>query len=687
MNEEQAKAVRTVHGRVLVLAGAGSGKTRVIVHRIAHLVHQLKVSPQAILGLTFTNKAAAEMRHRLQGLIGLSLAKEVTLSTFHSFCMQILRREIHRLGFTREFSLYDERDLKRIIEGLTRELLNHQGELPSLAQTHAVLARADQKTYRNDQKNREFSKETAQIFSSGSSDIVQAQGAREDKKIAAKATRLKTDASGHFGMEEEEENWHGQFSKELHQKLGTLLRAYNAVSFDSMISLTTQLFEEHPEVLKRVQDRFLYVMIDEYQDTNSAQMHLAELLVQRSSNLCVVGDDDQSIYGWRGAEVKNILQFRADTVIKLEQNYRSTPEILNAANAVIKNNTHRHNKSLWSAKPAGESIEIFHAPTEEEEAQAVVARIHRFHLEGTSLHDQAILVRSNALTRQFELELAKRGISYEIFGGLPFAERGEIKDLFAYLRIIANPQDTPSLLRIVNVPRRGISTACLDEITQESRTSQIPLWTVMERIADRKQQGKREQAIAQFVELIRKARSLFEQLPLHEALAQTIVEVNYRKAIEEEVKSERMRQFKWENIQECVSAVVEYEKETPPHEASLQHFLSTTLLARDPILKPSQKTRENQVQLMTLHSAKGLEFPICFLAGLEDHLLPHAKSAEERGIEEERRLFYVGITRAQRRLVMSMARTRSRMGKRTPSAPSRFLYEIPQELLNMTKAR
>lgn len=647
LNPEQEKAVRTVQGRVLVLAGAGSGKTRVIVHRIAHLIRDLHVSPQAILGLTFTNKAAAEMRSRVEAMIGQALAKEVTLCTFHSFCMQLLRKEIGRLGYTRDFSLYDEGDLKRVIDGLTRELLNHDGVLPSLNPTYAALARRDQ------------------------------------------------------GAEDGEENWHGQFSKELHQKLGSALRAYNAVSFDTMISLTTQLFDEHPEVLKRVQDRFRYVMIDEYQDTNPAQMRLAEHLVRESSNLCVVGDDDQSIYGWRGAEVKNILQFKADVVIKLEQNYRSTPQILAAANAAIQKNLNRYEKKLWSAKQAGELIEVFHAPTEMDEAQAIVTRLLRLQKEQSlSFHDFAILFRSNALSRQIELALASapwqneegkwlRGIPYEIFGGLPFAERSEIKDLFSYLRLIANPLDTASLLRIVNVPRRGISSALLDEITQKSRASGLPLWSVFEKIADGELDlvsAQRTRALAQFVALMRKLRCRFEEGPLHSALAYMIEEIQYKRAIEEEVKSEKMRQFKWENVQECVNALAHYQQENPLEEKSLQHFLSTTLLAREPSIKAKRQGREDQVQLMTLHSVKGLEFPVCFLIGLEDHLLPHAKSTELGGVEEERRLFYVGITRAQKLLVLSMSRSRARMGKQVPSNPSRFLFEIPKELLNITKA-
>ncbi len=638
LNKEQEIAVRATEGRVLVLAGAGSGKTRVIAYRIAHLVGMGK-SPESILGLTFTNKAAAEMRQRVEELIGPAAAKKVTLSTFHSFCMQVLRREINHLGYTRDFSLYDERDLRRLITQMAREMLQHEGQLPSLEPTFAALAKASQGT----------------------------EG-------------------------EEEETWHDTFSQEIHTRLHSTLRAYNAVSFDSLITLTIQLFVEHPAVLDRYQERYRYLMIDEYQDTNPAQFKLAELLAAKYSNLCVVGDDDQSIYGWRGAEVKNILHFKADNTIKLEQNYRSTASILNAANAVIANNKSRHAKSLWSAKSDSDPLEVFHAPTDALEAQSVIDRLIRLKESGMKWKEMAILYRSNSLSRQFELSLLQapwqkdgkwmRGIPYEIFGGLEFSERSEIKDLLAYLRLIANPKDTEALLRIVNVPRRGISDAFLDEATKYNRTKETPLFQVLEEIAHGSLAlgaPRAQSAVRSFVDLVHRQRSAFKAGSLSEALASFIEEIGYKKAIEEEVKSEKMRQFKWENVQECINALGQYELEGEG-EKSLQDFIAnTTLIRQHP--KTQKKGGEDKVQLMTLHSAKGLEFPACFLVGLEDHILPHEKSALQTGIEEERRLFYVGITRAQRHLTLSMASSRLRMGKYVPTNPSRFLYEIPKELL------
>jgi DNA helicase II / ATP-dependent DNA helicase PcrA len=638
LNIDQEKAVRTVQGRVLILAGAGSGKTKVIVHRIAHLIQDHHVDPSQIVGLTFTNKAAAEMRHRLESLIGANLAKKVTLSTFHSFCMQILRKEISLLGYTRDFSLYDERDLERIVQQLAKEMLGVDKELPSLASTHAAIAKAS-----------------------------------------------------NMGGEKSVKTWHDQFSKDIYLRLQTTLRAHNAVNFDNLINLSIQLFEQFPDVLDRYQEQFRFFMIDEFQDTNPAQLRLTELLAQKYQNLCVVGDDDQSIYGWRGAHIEGILKFKADCVIKLEQNYRSLPTILKAANAVIQNNKNRHDKKLWTSENLEEPIEVFNAPSEMDEANAVIQRMLSFHRQGIAWKEMAILYRSNALSRNLEIALMNaswqkggqwvRGIPYEVFGGLEFSERSEIKDLLSFLRVIANPKDQEALLRIINVPRRGISDRFLDELTKLNRSKNIPLWDVLCQMTHEQfpSHSKGVQGVLSFVDLIRKAQLRFANPPLHEALGWFLEEINYKKAIEEEVKSDKMRDFKWENVQECVNALAQYEKDNEP---LLQSFISNTAL------KPTQSSEKREhadvVHLMTLHSAKGLEFPVCFIVGLEDHILPHEKSSEVTGIEEERRLFYVGITRSRKKLILSMARARMRMGKAVPTNPSRFLFEIPRTLLKAT---
>jgi DNA helicase-2/ATP-dependent DNA helicase PcrA len=645
LNENQQQAVRTVNGRVLVLAGAGSGKTSVITHRIAHLIQKCDVPPEAIVGLTFTNKAAAEMRHRVIGLIGQDLAKGVTLSTFHSFCMQVLRKEIDRLGFTKEFTLYDERDMQRTITQIARDILGHETELPSLGPTFAALSQA---------------------------------------------------ANKHSAAEDPSVTWHDQFTKDLYGRLKSTLRAYNAVSFDHLITLTIRLFENHPDVLERYQDKCRYLMIDEYQDTNPAQFRLAELLAGKSNNLCVVGDDDQSIYGWRGAEVKNILQFKSDATVKLEQNYRSTTTILDAANAVIGHNKNRHQKNLWSSVKTDDQIEVFHAPTDAEEAQAVMLRlIHLKETQGLKWKDMAILYRSNALARVFELALMQaswqkngqwvRGIPYEVFGGLEFSERSETKDLLAYLRVIANPMDQEALLRILNVPRRGISDLVMDSLTQKNRSENRSLWDVLETTRELPGHPKGLKGIQSFLDIIAQAKSKFESGPLFEGLNWLVEKIQYKKTIEEDVKSDKMRDFKWENVQECVNALAAYEedmrKEGNEDQISIQHFVSNTALNKQSFSSHEKSASEDKVQLMTLHSAKGLEFPAVFIVGLEDHILPHEKGVAETGIEEERRLFYVGITRARKHLTLSMARTRLRMGKAIPTAPSRFLYEIPAPLL------
>lgn len=648
LNLHQQKAVRTVKGRVLVLAGAGSGKTSVITHRIAYLVQECGVEPQEILGLTFTNKAAAEMRHRVVGLIGAERAKKVTLSTFHSFCMQILRKEITKLGFTKDFTLYDERDVQRVVTQIARDLLGHEGELPSLAPTMAAL---------NNAANRAISTEDPQ------------------------------------------ETWHDQFSADLYKRLQSTLRAHNAVSFDHLITLAIRLFENHPDVLERFQDRYRYIMIDEYQDTNPAQFRLAELLSAKYNNLCVVGDDDQSIYGWRGADVKNILHFKADETIKLEQNYRSTSAILDAANAVIGHNHNRHKKNLWSSVSSSDAIEVFHAPTEAEEADAVMQRlIHLKETRGLQWKEMAILYRSNSLARVFELALCQaswqkngqwvRGIPYEVFGGLEFSERSEIKDLLAYLRVIANPLDQEALLRIINVPRRGISDVLLDELTQKNRTEGRSLWEILQTLEEAPRHPKGLKGVRAFVDLIEQARAHFAAGPLFEGLTWLVEKIQYKKSIAEEVKSDKMREFKWENVQECINALSSYEEDMRTNgseeEISLQHFVSNTALNKQSFGAQANNRSEDRVQLMTLHSAKGLEFPAVFIVGLEDHILPHEKGMVETSLEEERRLFYVGITRARQLITLSMARSRLRMGKAHPTAPSRFLYEIPNHLIKPT---
>lgn len=631
LNPEQREAVRTLEGRLLILAGAGSGKTRVLTTRMAYLVQEMGVSPASILGLTFTNKAAEEMRHRLAGLLSKSLASQVNLCTFHSFCMQVLREDIHHLGFTRDFSLYDEKDLERLVKLIARDLLEHEGQMPSLSATLHAISKSNQK---------------------------------EEKKEAA--------------------TWHDRFASEVGQRLKASLRAYNAVDFDHLLTLTVELFASHPAVLQRYQERYRYLMIDEYQDTNPVQFRLAEQLCSKYQNLCVVGDDDQAIYGWRGADVANILNFGNAKTIKLEQNYRSHNTVLKAANAIICNNKSRHEKVLWSQNGEGEPIEVFVAPGEQEEAEAVIGRMIHLKKLGIQWSEMAILYRSNALSRPFEMALLKAkwqsgdkwisGIPYEIFGGTEFYERREVKDLLAYLRAILNPLDEEALLRIINLPRRGIGEVSLDQMTAISRSQNVPLAKVFEISCEGEFPQKVRDSLKDFLSILKEGKERFQSGSHAEALKWLIERTKFKKCIEEDVKSDKMRAFKWENVQELITSLAE-------HQGPLHHFVSSLTLNMNADRFASQGGPGDKVNLMTFHSAKGLEFDACFLVGLEDHLIPHEKSLKETGIEEERRLMYVAVTRAKKRLTLSMAKQRKRMGKDAISRPSRFLYEIPKELI------
>lgn len=654
LNAEQKKAVLSTNGRILILAGAGSGKTSTLAYRMAHLIANCHVEPTAILGLTFTNKAAQEMRERIGKILPKEKSKPITLCTFHSFCMQVLREHIDKLGFTKKFSLYDEKDMQRLTTQLTRTLLEHEGKMPSLETIITLLKNVQQK-------------------------------------------------GGDLDQISYESEWQKKFIASLAQDVSMSLRAYNAVDFDSLISLTVRLFQERPDVLHLYQERFRYIMIDEYQDTNPQQYSLAHLLSMKYNNLCVVGDDDQSIYGWRGAEVKHILEFKYDILIKLEQNYRSTTQILTAANSVIKNNEQRHTKTLWTDKSSCHPLLVFHAPSEETEAEAVVKRIIQLRNEKNyAWKDFAILYRSNQLSRAFESALMqaswkdsdswKRGIPYEVFGGVELYERSEVKDLMAYLRVVSNPQDQEALLRIINYPRRGIAEKTLDLLTSTNRKLKIPLWQLLcdlakdanycqEVIANLP--AKAFQNIREFVELITATQKKMTEGPMCEALSWLIEEIGYKNAISDEVKSDKMQAFKWENVEECVHLLKAYE-ESPDTEGTLHDFLSTTLLNEKKLPVHTQASGDH-VNLLTFHSSKGLEFPVCFLVGLEDHLIPHEKSLLETGIEEERRLMYVALTRCKERLYLSMARSRKKHGKDISSSPSRFLFEIPKELMTLTE--
>jgi len=643
LNPSQKKAVQAIKGRILVLAGAGSGKTKVLTNRIAHLINDHKVDPLSILALTFTNKAAMEMKNRLKKLIGDKKAKNVLLTTFHSFCVKLLRMEADKIGYGKNFSIYDDKDVKRLTSNMLKEE-NIDISASSLLESISAI------------KNKDLSFEEI-----------------SDQK--------------------DKENIR------LYSKIDSFLKAYNAIDFDSLLTLSVKLLSENKEILEKYSDRFKYILIDEYQDTNPIQYKLAELLAQKHSNIFVVGDDDQSIYGFRGSCIDHILNFKSDTVIKLEQNYRSTKMILHAANAVIKNNKTRHDKTLFSNIDGDEKVNLFHAQTEVEEAEAVVKKIMKLKKDkNLKWSDIAILYRSNALSRNFETHLINasyqqdgtwyRGIPYQIYGGLEFADRSETRDLISYLKVISNEKDEEALMRVINIPRRGISDKTIETIKTYAKENNISFFQTLKLLKDKKidlnLQKKANVGIDSFVDIIEKAKIRFQQKPLHKAFEYLIEIMNYKKAIEEDVKSEKARIFKWENALECINALAEYEEEE--QEANLEDFISTTMLSKDNTHK-KQQTYKDKLQLMTIHSSKGLEFEACFIVGLEDHILPHEKSTMETSIEEERRLFYVAITRAKKYLTLSMARARKNRGSPKKTNPSRFLFEIPKDLLNLISSK
>lgn len=645
LNPPQKRAVTTTEGRILVLAGAGSGKTKVLTLRIAHLILNCHVSPKSILGLTFTNKAAAEMKARVALYLDKKQTDPISLCTFHSFCMFILRKEIEHLGLTKNFSLYDEYDVQRVIMQIAKQLLEHESTLPSLAPTIKAISQARSKGL-------------------------------HPEDISSENTL-----------------WHDQFFKQVYSHFVTSMKAYNAVDFDNLLYLTLKLFQENPDVLQKYQDRFTHIMIDEYQDTNGVQYQIADLLSKKKGNLLVVGDDDQAIYGWRGAEIKHILEFPKDELIKLEENFRSTNWILQAANHVIQNNKDRHHKELWSQKTHGMPLEVFHAPDEEKEAEAVVHRLAKLKEQyQLKWKDFAILYRSNSLSMPFEQALLKytwknhdkwiRGIPYQVFGGDEYYEKREIKDLIAYLRVILNPHDQEALLRIINVPRRGIGGDSLDKLTKINRQENIALWKVMNEVDQASLCKSTKENIKKFINLIEEGKKSFETKSLSDSLSWFIEKIEFKKAIDEEVKSDKMRAFKWENVQLFLKSIKEYEETA--EEPSLHGFVTSTPLGSDAPFQRKKDFQEDRVNLMTFHSSKGLEFHTCFLVAIEDEIMPHEKSLKEQGLQEERRLMYVAITRAKERLILSMARLRKRMGATKNTTPSRFLQEIPKTHLHCT---
>ncbi len=624
LNPMQQQAVLHGDGPLLILAGAGSGKTRTLTHRVARLIGECGVEPWRILAVTFTNKAAAEMRERIARLLGESALPWV--STFHSMCVRILRREIEALGFRSNFVIYDDRDQERLLKDCLSEL-----------------------------------------------------GVPEQTINARMAASL-IDAAKNKGWSpadcERGDVWREGMAR-VYERYQTKLQRANALDFGDLLLYTVRLFEKHGATLDRYRDRFRHVLVDEYQDTNSVQYRLTNLLASRHRNLCVVGDDDQSIYRWRGAEIGNILDFERDypdaVVIRLEQNYRSTANILTAAGAVVACNSERKGKTLWTENPSGDKVAVALLGDDLEEARFVTSEIGRLDAQGYGRRDIAIFYRTNAQSRSVEEALVRERIPYAMVGGVKFFARAEVKDVLAYLRLLVNPADSLSVRRIINVPARGIGATTvqrLADLEEEAGGLLAACRLALERQALRSAAAEKVKA---FVDLIESFRQRLERLPYPQLTAQLIEETGYGPALREDGSAEARDRL--QNLEELLKGMEEH----AGSERTLQDYLERVALETD---LDSYDGAAERVTLMTLHSAKGLEFPVVFMIGMEEGLFPHAR-VEESGIEEERRLCYVGMTRAMKKLYLAHSVRRRVYGDFQSNPRSRFVDEIPAHLLRL----
>jgi len=639
LNPVQQEAVLETEGPLLVFAGAGSGKTRVLTYRIAYLVQEKGVQPWNIFAVTFTNKAADEMRERVEKLLGRS-AKGTWVSTFHSACARILRQHIEFLGFKRNFVIYDDQDQERHLKTIMKDLnLDFKMFPPRAIQSSIEHLKNEGMT--PDQ----YSPNPYNIF---------------QKRLALVYQRYQED-----------------------------LKRNNAVDFGDLLTFVAILFRRFPEILRSYQDLCRYVMVDEFQDTNLIQYQLIRQMVEGHHNICVVGDDDQSIYRWRGAEIGNILNFGKDfpeaKIITLEQNYRSTQNILQAANHVVGKNRYRKEKKLWTENPEGEPLFFYVAEDEADEARFVVQKIMDHASNGKSVrpyHDISVFYRINAQSRAIEDELVKRKIPYTVVGGMKFYERKEIKDVLAYLKLIDNPSDGLSLRRIINVPPRGIGEKTIEKIETFSKEKRLPLYEGLKQAVEEDWLPPAAKArMKEFVQWIETFRKDAEILTLSQLTLALLAQTEYLQRLKEEGTDEALSKI--ENIDELINVMMGLEQ--GEEKVSLESFLDKVSLVTDVDL---YEDKENRVSLMTLHCAKGLEFPVVFIVGIEEGLLPHYRRGEEiEDMEEERRLFYVGMTRAKEKLFFSRAEERSTFGVGRANLPSRFLDELPMELLQLEQKK
>lgn len=631
LNEKQKEAVLSVDGPCLVIAGAGSGKTKVLTHKIAYMMQEKDIKPWNILAITFTNKAANEMKERVENLVG-EVAKDMWIGTFHSICVRILRRYIDRIGFTSSFIIFDSSDQRTLVKQCIKQLniddkmFTDRAVLSEISNAKNEMLEPDMYKLRT---NGEIRKETvAQVYS-------------------------------------------------LYQKK---LRENNAIDFDDIINYTIKILSENPDVLEYYSNKFEYVLVDEYQDTNKAQFTLISILAARHGNITVVGDNDQGIYSFRGADITNILNFEKDfpgtKIIKLEQNYRCTQNILDAANSVIKNNETKYEKKLWTENGKGEMITIYRGTDEYDEANFIVENINKLRREEyMTYNDFAILYRMNSQSRSIEDIFRRENIPYKIIGGLKFYERKEIKDTIAYLRLIQNPSDNLSLMRIINEPKRGIGKTSLENVEQLAMQAETSMYDVIKR-ADEFGLNRVFVNSRDFISQIEELRSKKDDIKISDLIKETLNKTGYTKALEDEDTAEA--ETRLENLEEFLTVAMEFEEELA--ENSLEDFLEGITLSSD---LDNADDQEDSVVMMTLHSAKGLEFPAVFLVGMEEGIFPGYKSiGEPKELEEERRLCYVGITRAKQHLFISCAKQRTIFGSTSCNQVSRFVKEIPKELLD-----
>ena len=629
LNDKQYESVINTEGPLLVIAGAGSGKTKVLTHKIAYLIQEKNVLPWNILAITFTNKAANEMKERITGLVG-ETAKDIWMGTFHSICVRILRKHIEQIGYDSSFIIFDTSDQKSLIKKCLKEL------------------QIDDK---------QFSEKSVQAeISNAKNEML------EPEQYAFKA--------------------HGDFRRE---KIATVYELYqkrlkenNAIDFDDIINFTIKIFNEKPEIANYYSSKFRYILVDEYQDTNKSQFTLVKMLAEVHQNITVVGDNDQGIYSFRGADISNILNFEKDfkntKIIKLEQNYRCTGNILKAANAIIKNNETKYEKKLWTQNEEGTLPKVYSADNEYDEASFIVDQISRLK-ENYKYSDFAVLYRMNTQSRAIEDILRREAIPYKMVGGLKFYERKEIKDIISYLRLAQNPSDNLSLMRVINEPKRGIGKTSLDQVEQMANHHETSMYEI---IKDANLYGLNRVYLKSrdFIDLIEDARNKKDTMSVSEFIQYMLKKSGYIKALEDEKTIEAENRI--ENLEEFLTVAIEFEKEEA--ENTLQDFLEGMTLSSD--IDNVEET-EDSVTLMTLHSAKGLEFPVVFLVGMEEGIFPGYRAiGEPEAIEEERRLCYVGVTRAREKLFLTCSKMRTVFGSTSCNLPSRFLEEIPQELLD-----